>query len=242
MIIDIVVGVVTLLSGLISFLRGFIREVLTIAGVVGGLVAAYFLGPRLAPTFKSWLGAGPGENPDKLFDIVPLGLVGDVAAYGAVFVVVVIILSVISHFTAGAARAMGLGPVDRTLGVIFGIARAVVLLGLLYLPFHLLMDDATKADVFKGSRTHYLIEKTAAYMVKLLPDSQTVEVTAQDKIKEKLQQHDILRGGLKQDPPASEKPADAAETKEVPPAADEGYKDNQREKLDELFEQPVTNE
>src|SRR5688572_4012748 len=117
MIIDIVVGVVVVLSALISFMRGFIREVLTIAGVVGGLIAAYFGGPSLSPLFRDWLGVSADGEPAKLFDIVPMGLVADVTAYGAVFIIVVIILSVVSHFMAGAARAMGLGPVDRTLGV-----------------------------------------------------------------------------------------------------------------------------
>lgn len=237
MIIDIVVGVVTLLSALISFMRGFIREVLTIAGVVGGLVAAYFMGPSLAPLFKGWLGAGPDDEPQKLFDIVPLSLVGDVAAYGAVFIIVVIIISVISHFTAGAAKAMGLGPIDRTLGVIFGIGRAIVLLGLLYLPFHLLMDDKTKEEVFAGSRTHYIIEKTAEFMVQFLPESQEVEQTAQDKIKEKLQEQDILKSDDKKED--DEKPAATPDDKGA-----EGYKDEQREKLDALFgeEKPSLNE
>lgn len=242
MIIDIVVGVVTLLSALISFLRGFIREVLTIAGVVGGLVAAYFLGPSLAPIFKSWLGAGPDDEPRKLFDIVPMGVVGDVAAYGAVFVIVVIILSVVSHFTAGAAKAMGLGPIDRTLGVIFGIARAIVLLGLLYLPFHLLMDQETKDGVFEGSRTHYIIEKTAEFMVQFLPESQQVEETAQDKIKEKLKEQDILKSDDKkaEEPVKDETPA---ATPVKPKPGTEGYEDGQREKLDQLFEQkPALNE
>lgn len=245
MIIDIVVGVVALLSALISFLRGFIREVLTIAGVVGGLVAAYFMGPALAPIFKDWLNAGPDDEPQKLFDIVPLSLVGDIAAYGTVFVIVVIILSVISHFTAGAAKAMGLGPIDRTLGVIFGIARAVILLGLLYLPFHLLMDQETKDEIFAGSRTHYIIEKTAAFMVQFLPESQQVEETAQDKIKEKLKEQDILK---RDDEKKTEEAAPADDKKDGTSAAPaktgaEGYGEGQREKLDQLFEQkPAVNE
>ena len=40
MIIDIVLGAIVLISAIISFLRGFIREVLTIAGVAGGFFAA----------------------------------------------------------------------------------------------------------------------------------------------------------------------------------------------------------
>lgn len=240
MIIDICVGVIALLSAFISFLRGFIREVLTIAGVVGGLAAAYFAGPMLAPVFRGWLDVGVEGKPQKLFDIVPMSIVADAAAYGTIFIVVVIILSVVSHFTSGAAKAMGLGPIDRTLGVIFGLARALILLGLLYLPFHLLMDQETKDQIFKDSRTHFFIEKTADVIAGFLPESQDVE-DAKDSaqqdmvkgIKEKLMDQDILSNGQEK-PSSTEPPPAQTET--------EGYQEQQREKMDKLFEQPAYNE
>lgn len=228
MIVDIVVGAVIIISALISFLRGFIRETLTILGVVGGILAAFFFGPDLAPTMREWLGAGEGAGPEKLFDIIPMEHVADVLAYGSIFIIVVIILSVVSHFTAGAAKAMGLGPVDRTLGVIFGIARGLVLLGLLYLPFHLLMDEDTKIDVFSGSRTHIFIEKTAEIMAGFLPDSEDVEKEidkGEDKIKKKLLEQELLRGD-----------DDTEEVPKVPEPKDTGYDDTEREKLEDLFD------
>lgn len=246
MIIDICVGVVALLSAIISFLRGFIREVLTIAGVVGGLAAAYFAGPMLSPVFRDWLKVGVEGAPQKLFDIIPMSIVADVSAYGAIFIIVVIILSVISHFTAGAAKAMGLGPVDRTLGVIFGLARALVLLGLLYLPFHLLMDQKTKDEVFKDSRTFYLIEKTADVIAGFLPDSeaaQDVKEEAAKGIKEKLMEQDILSDGKKRPAPAAPETPDPNNVPaEEPAAKTEGYQDQQRQKMDQLFEQPAYND
>ena len=66
MIFDFIVVLAVLASALISFMRGLIREVLTIAGVVGGGAAAVFFGPSLAPLMRDWLGAGNGK---KLFDI-----------------------------------------------------------------------------------------------------------------------------------------------------------------------------
>ena len=65
MIVDILVLAVLLISALIAFLRGFIREVLTITGVVGGLAAAYFGGPLLAPLMRGWLGVQEGVEPNK---------------------------------------------------------------------------------------------------------------------------------------------------------------------------------
>jgi membrane protein required for colicin V production len=242
MIIDIVVGLVVLSSALISFMRGFIREVLTIAGVVGGILAAVFLGPPMAPIVRDWFGAGEGENPEKLFDIIPMEIVADAVTYGVIFIAVVIVLSVLSHVVSGAAKAVGLGPVDRTLGVVFGVARALVLLGLVYLPFHLLMNENRKTDFFSDSKTHFFIEKISAVMADYLPESDDVKKDikeeAADGFKQKLENSDILGGKKKDSKPAP------VETK----LDEEGYKEEQRERLDDLFNdapydaEPVTNE
>ncbi len=226
MIIDIFVGVVAVLSAIISFFRGFIREVLTIAGVAGGIFAAIAFGPALAPTLRGWLGAGEeAEEPAKLFDLIPMSLIADIAAYGAVFIVVVIVISVISHFTAGAAKAVGLGPIDRTLGVIFGVVRALILLALLYLPFHLLMEQPTKDEYFGDSRSFFIIEKTSAFIASFLPDSEEVEETAQDKIRDKLKEQDLLKSD------EDDKPR-----KELLELKSEGYQEKQRDSLDALIE------
>ncbi len=240
MIIDIIVGFVVLSSALISFMRGFIREVLTITGVVGGILAAVFVGPGLAPTIRIWFGVGEnvkdGDEAKKLFDIIPMEIVADATTYGLIFISVVIVLSVLSHFISGAAKAVGLGPVDRTLGVIFGVARALILLGLAYLPFHLLMDDKRKEEFFKDSQTHYFVEKISAVMAEYLPESDDVKKETDDLIKKKLEDQNLL-GRKKKEP--------EAELKVTPLENDEnseGYDDQQRKKLDQLFDEPVTNE
>ena len=234
MIIDIIVGLVVISSALISFMRGFIREVLTIAGVVGGILAAVFVGPSLAPTVREWFGVTDEDDAKKLFDIIPMEIVADATTYGVIFIAVVIVLSVLSHFISGAAKAVGLGPVDRTLGVIFGVARALVLLGLVYLPFHLLMDEKRKEGFFEDSHTHYFIEKVSAEMARYLPESDDVkkdiEEGTDDLIKKKLEESDLLGTGKKK------------ETAPEKPAATEGYDEQERKRLDKLFNEPVTNE
>ncbi len=239
MIIDIIVGVIVLASALISFMRGFIREVLTIAGVVGGILAAVFIGPMLAPTVRDWFGVVDGKESEKLFDIVPMEIVADATTYGVIFIAVVIVLSVLSHFISGAAKAMGLGPVDRTLGVIFGIVRAFVLLGLVYLPFHVWMGGKQKEEFFKDSNTHYYIEKISAAMAQYLPESEDVkkdiEEGTDDLIKKKLEEQNLLGSGKKDDgPKETPVPADGASS--------EGYDSKEREKMDQLFNEPAINE
>lgn len=233
MIIDIVVAAVVLISAMISFFRGFIRELFTIAGVVAGFFAAVFFGPKLSPVFDGWLGVNKDpEKIEKLFDIVPMNIVADICAYAAIFILVVIVVSVMSHFMSATVKAMGLGPIDRTLGVIFGIVRAVILLSLLYLPFHLLMGKESKDEYFGDSKTHYYIEKTSAYIAQFLPSSDKIKEQVNNKtgesIKDKLMDNDFLK---------DEKEKSEIEVKPAP--NDEvGYEEKQREKLENLFEKP----
>lgn len=231
MILDVVVLAVLLISAVIAFLRGFIREILTILGVLGGLVAAYFGGPLLVPVVRGWFGAKEGEDL-KFFDLIPYNVVADAIAYGAVFMVVVIVLSIASHFLSGWAKALGLGAVDRTLGVIFGIIRGVIVLALLYLPVYVMVDKDTREGWFTGSRTHFYVAATADWMMGFLPESlkenagKKAEEAAESMARttrEKLQELDVLR---------FDSGSDEAPAQGEPPA---GYKEHERQGINRLI-------
>ena len=238
MIFDLIVLTVLLISAGIAFLRGFIREVLTILGVVGGLVAAYFGGPILSPVVRGWFSSGEdAEASQKLFNLIPYDIAADALAYGSVFIIVVIVLSIASHLLSGWAKAIGLGAIDRTLGVIFGLVRGVIILALLYLPVHVLVDQELRDGWFKESRTHFYVAGTADWMMKLLPEAmkenvskkaeQTAESMAQTT-REKLQELEVLQPEGDNDTAA-------------PVSGDEmdGYKGEQRRDMNELFEDNI---
>lgn len=170
MVFDIIVIVVLLISALHAFWRGFIREILTIFGAIGGVFAALAFSPMLRPLMDSWLGIKEGAEPTKLFQIIPMELVSGALSYGAIFIIVFGVLSFISHLIAEQVRALGLGAVDRTLGVVFGLARGLLILGIFYLPIHIIMDDDTKKEWFKSTRTHVYIEAIATAIENNLPD------------------------------------------------------------------------
>ncbi len=235
MIVDILVLAVLLISALIAFLRGFIREILTVTGVIGGLAAAYAGGPLLIPHMRGWLGVKEGEEPGKLFDIVPYDIVADALAYGAIFIVVVILLSVASHFLAEGARNLGLGAVDRTLGFVFGLARGVLLLGLFYLPVHFFIDKDTKEAWFSTSRTHFYLEKTAEVLAELVPSS------AVEGVEKSLDEASGTRKKLEDINLLKKEGKDGAAPEGAAPGSGEaekqGYTPEFRQQMDELFEQ-----
>ena len=236
MILDVIVLVALIVSAVIAFLRGFIREMLTILGVVGGLAASYFGGPLFAPIVRGWLIKDENAEPEKLFGLIPPDMAADALAYGSIFLIVVIVLSVASHLLAHWAKAIGLGAVDRTLGIIFGIARGAFILALLYLPFHVLADDKMQEEWFADSRTHFYVAATSEWMMTLVPESMKADMqkkaedTAQSMAKssrESLQELDVLGGDSlsSQSEDEGNKPDDQS-----------GYKDEQRKDLNELFE------
>lgn len=239
MIVDILVLVVLLISALIAFLRGCIREVLTIMGVVGGLVAAYFGGPLLVPHMRGWFGVREGEEPGRLFDVVPYDIVADALSYGTIFIAVVVVLSIASHFLAEGARNLGLGAVDRTLGFIFGLVRGVFLLGFLYLPVHFFIDQDTKDAWFSGSRTHFYLEKTAMTLAEFIPSSAVEEagkgIDEVSGTRKKLEDINLLKKGGNSDKNDTDQPVGTDSGSEG--AAKQGYTEEFRQQMDELFQQ-----
>lgn len=233
MILDLIVLAVLLVSAVIAFFRGFIREALTILGVVGGLVAAWFGGPALSPVVHGWFDTGTEEEPKKLFDLLPYDMVADAIAYGSIFIIVVIVLSIASHFLAGWAKAIGLGAIDRTLGVIFGLVRGAIIIALIYIPVSLVAERETieKWEPVKESKTHFYIAATAEWLMALVPESfrenagDKAEETADSMARatrEKLQELDVLQESETINPP--------------PQPGTEGYEKDERQDMNNLIE------
>ncbi len=117
--VDAVLVAVLAVSGLLAFLRGFVREVLGIGAWVGAAVLAVWATPYLRPRFESWMHDRPA--------------LGEPVAYAVLFLVSLAVLLFISHRIARTVRGSALGGLDRTLGLVFGLARGAGLIILAYI-------------------------------------------------------------------------------------------------------------
>jgi len=92
--------------------RGLVREVVSILGwVIAFLAANLFAGP-LGPAMP---------------DAIPTPELKLAAAYAAIFILAVIVTSLAGLLLSKIVSAVGLGGLDRTLGALFGGARAALL-------------------------------------------------------------------------------------------------------------------
>lgn len=224
-LVDIGVIVILLISAAVSFFRGLIKEVLTILGVLGGGFAALNFGASVVPITSKWFGIEDGKDAGKLFDLIPMEMAAQVTAYAGIFVIVFIILQLASHLISSAAQAIGLGPVDRTLGVFFGIARGLLLLGVLYLPFHLILPEDSKKEWFEKSQTMVFVKGTTEWLISFVPQEKSSEKIV-NETKEKLNAIDVLGDKRIDKDAAQDKPAD-------------GYSDTTRKTMEDLIKDKI---
>jgi membrane protein required for colicin V production len=198
------------------------------------MAAAYFFGPVLTPTMAGWLGVEDGAEAEKLFGMIPYDVLAQGLSYGAVFIIVVIILSIISHFLAEGVKSLGLGAIDRTFGFIFGMLRGVLILGLLNLPVYMYVDQETRETYTGGSKTIFYVNKTSAFVQGFIP-AQTSEKmnSSMNGITETLEEQKGTFDQLnraKQQQERFSRPADGSNN-------ETGYDDELRNQMDKLFQE-----
>ncbi|MGI4946682.1 MAG: CvpA family protein [Janthinobacterium lividum] len=118
--VDLVVLAVVLVSGLVGVLRGLVREVL---GVAAWIAAAWVASPY---------GAFPYVAPWVRKQVSDPG-VGDIVAFGGVFLVALVVLWIVVGAISNRVRGSALGGLDRTFGLVFGLGRGAVLLAAAYI-------------------------------------------------------------------------------------------------------------
>ncbi|MDY0308221.1 MAG: CvpA family protein [Castellaniella sp.] len=109
---DYFVLAVVVVSTLIGLLRGFLREVLSLIAYIAAFVAAIW-----------W---GPGAS-DWLTGLVDNGLLRALAAYGAVFILALLVVGLLNMALGALVDRTGLTPADHGLGALFGAVRGMVL-------------------------------------------------------------------------------------------------------------------
>ncbi|WP_144185605.1 CvpA family protein [Elioraea rosea] len=153
--LDIAVLAVVLVSGLLAMMRGFVREVLGIAAWAGAAVAAFMFYPLLAPHLHAWL------EP---------GLISNLAAGGAIFIVVLIVLSLLSRMLSDRVQDSAAGSIDRTLGLLFGLARGALIVCVAYIGAAFLAGERQRwPDWLRESQAARFAEPGAAWIVAQLP-------------------------------------------------------------------------
>jgi membrane protein required for colicin V production len=153
---DIIVLVVIGLSALAALLRGAVREILGLASWVAAVIVAILALPWFAPLVRPVIA---GE-----------ALADGVAAV-AVFLVALIVFKLLSGVVIRAVDGSAVGPLDKALGLAFGVARGAFLVCAAYLAGSYLMKPEVQPDWVRDAYLIGPVEDGARRIEALLPDA-----------------------------------------------------------------------
>ena len=117
--IDWALLLVVAFSAITAFMRGLIRSVVSLVGVVLGIVLAAWYTPALGMWLVRWVHGI---------------LLADSVAFMSILAVTYVLANLLGRALRSASQAVGLGFFDRLGGAAFGVARAVVVLAAILLP------------------------------------------------------------------------------------------------------------
>ncbi|MET3790562.1 CvpA family protein [Aquamicrobium terrae] len=144
----------TLVSAMLAMVRGFSREVLSIASWAASAAAAYFFYKPVLPYVQPYI-----ENEK----------IAMAAAAAIVFVIALIVVTVITMKIADFIIDSRIGALDRTLGFLYGAARGILVVAVGLLFFNWLAGDRAPAWV-ADAKSRPLLESVGAKLESLLPE------------------------------------------------------------------------
>ena len=157
-IFDTVVLGILILSSLIAFFRGFVKEVLSLGAWVGSAIVTVYAFPSVAEWIK----------PQVSSPVVASGMAA-LGTYIACLLVISLINSIILKYVKAGSDV---GILDNMLGLLFGAARGAFVVSLGFLLMTVVIGD-NYPDWVKEAQTKEYVEKGSDMLSKLAPEYMT---------------------------------------------------------------------
>ncbi|WP_037037874.1 CvpA family protein [Pseudovibrio sp. JE062] len=154
-LLDGILLVIMLISGVLAMIRGFVREVLSIASWVAAAVAAYLFYGSLKPF---------------VLQHVANDTLATAIAAGAVFLVTLIVVSYITMRISDFVLDSRIGALDRTLGFVFGAARGFLLVVVALLFFNWFVPEPRQPNWIMDAKSRHLLVTSGQSLVAALPE------------------------------------------------------------------------
>jgi len=165
-ILDGILVGVTLFSAVLAMVRGFSREVLSVASWIAAAAAAYTFYPLLVPIIMDYVSS---EN------------IATVVSAGIIFLVALIVVSVLTMRIADFVIDSRIGALDRTLGFLFGAARGILLVAVAVLFFNWLVAGPQQPTWVANAKSKPLLDSIGEQLVNILPED--ADSTILDRLK-----------------------------------------------------------
>lgn len=143
------VAAILFISAVLAYSRGFVREILSIAGWIAAGVVAFYFSPQAVPLVQEI----PVLN-DLIGDNCELGIL---AAFAGVFAIALVVIALFTPLISGAVQNSPLGGLDGGLGFLFGIARGALLVIVALIAYDFFIAGGEGFPVVEDSKTRVIL-------------------------------------------------------------------------------------
>jgi membrane protein required for colicin V production len=147
--VDLAVLGVMALSGLLAYMRGFVREVLSIGAWFGAVALAV---------------AGQSAGRDIVKQWISDPTIASVASFVAILLVSLIVLKIIARSIGSLIKSTGLGAIDRTFGLVFGLARGAAIAIAAYMVAGMTTSSDHWPEAVRNARSLPLVYEGAVWV------------------------------------------------------------------------------
>lgn len=160
-IIDGVVAGVVVISAILAYSRGLVREILAIVGWAVAAVVAFVFAADAEPLIK--------EIP-VLRDLIGTSCeLSILSAFAAVFGVALIIVAVFTPIFAGAVQRSAIGGIDQGLGFLFGVARGALLVAVALILYDRIVPEDQGMAMVTESKSRSIMASTQEKLEEMIP-------------------------------------------------------------------------
>ena len=167
-IIDLIYLIITILSLIKCYKKGFVLSILSMAKWLFAYVITLIIFPRVKPYLK---------------DIIDNEYVLDISLGVAIFIIVIFLVLMINKGISKAVRYTGIGSLDTAFGFFFGFLRAYIVSVCIFSGIHIVYNyDKWPINLNKSYIFPYL-EKGSNYLLKEFPNEKTYQ-NSKEKIED----------------------------------------------------------
>ena len=167
-VIDLIFLIITILSVLKCYRKGFILSLLSASKWLLAYVVTLILFPRIKPYFKNIV------DSEYVLDVT-LGL--------AIFILVIFIILVVNKGVSKTVKFVGLGRLDSLFGLFFGFIRSYIICICLFSAIDIVYNYKKWPINTDKSYTFPYIEKGSTYLIKVFPNEKKYQ-DSKEKIEE----------------------------------------------------------
>ena len=149
--LDIIIGIILIIFALGGLRNGIIREAFSLVAFIGGIYGAF----KLSDFVGEWLGEIINVSQEWM----------SVISFIIVFIILALLINWIGNWLAQLAETLNLGFIDKIGGLIFGIAKGFLLIGVLILLLDFFgIKDVLKEETRESSKLYKTSEKVATWI------------------------------------------------------------------------------